>query len=290
MTAAVEAASQWQTVDPERARGLVDARLQLHHAAQLATASGISYLPKRADDSHTNLEWLPAIRALAARVVPTPSPFRVAVQPSPFTLLLLDGRHEITTSLLLHGRGIADAAQWLRGVLPTVGADPAAFTLKRHFTIPPHRVDDGAAFDATDVTAFEELARWYGNAALVLAELASVTPRASEVRCWPHHFDIATLIEVEPARGTHSAPTVGVGVEPGDNYYAEPYFYVNAYPFPPASRATGPLGGGGSWHTNEWIGAVLPGSRLQATDQRAQLESFVQSAVRACTDLAKKSE
>ena len=284
-TSAVDSTAHWQTVDPKCARGLIDARLQLHHAAQLATAIGISYLPKRADDSHTNLEWLPSLRALASRVVPLSSAFRVAVRPSPFALLLLDERNEAAASFSLHGRTIANAAQWLRDLLPTVGADPAALTLKRHYTIPSHPVAGGAAFDEISESAFEELARWYGNAALVLTRLASVTPKASEVRCWPHHFDIATLIEVEPARGTESARTVGVGLEPGDNYYAEPYVYVNMYPAPPASRATALLAGGGCWHTNEWLGAVLPSSRLRAADQRAQLESFIGSAVAACTEL-----
>src|SRR4051812_30076366 len=45
---------------PETATRLSDARRQLHHAAQFATAAGISYLPARPDDSHTNLEWLPS--------------------------------------------------------------------------------------------------------------------------------------------------------------------------------------------------------------------------------------
>jgi hypothetical protein len=86
---------------------------------------------------------------------------------------------------------------------------------------------------------------------------AEVEPNASEVRCWPHHFDIATLIEV--ARGK----TIGVGMEPGDVYYDEPYFYVNLHPRP-AAPPTALLGGHGTWHTHEWIGAVLPVSRLKA--------------------------
>jgi hypothetical protein len=74
-------------------------------------------------------------------------------------------------------------------------------------------------------------------------------------------------------------------MEPGDGYYAEPYFYVNMYPAPPASRVTARLDGNGMWHTHEWIGAALPGSRLGTDNQRAQIESFLGSAVRACTDL-----
>jgi hypothetical protein len=277
--------TRWQDVDPALARDLVDTRLQLHHAAQLATAIGISYVPKRADDSHTNLEWLRAREALASRFVDTPTPFRVAMRPSPFALLLLDASNEIVTELSLSGRTIEDARRWLQSVLPSVGADPEKLTLKRHYVIPTHPVHDGAPFDASHERAFRELGSWYDNAASVLTELADVTPSASEVRCWPHHFDIATLIEVVPARDGQYAHTVGVGLEPGDNYYAEPYFYVNMYPSPPESRVSAPLSGSGMWHTHEWVGAVLPGSHLLTTSQRLQVESFLGSAVRICTEL-----
>ncbi len=281
--------SGWQDVDPSVARALVDARLQLHHAAQLATAIGISYLPKQPDDSHTNLEWLPELGALASRIVPTATPFRLAVRPSPLALLLVDSTGDVVATCALHRRTIEDASQWLRATLPNVHADPNAFTLARHYSIPHHPLDDGAPFDTTDEAAFTELARWYGNAALVLTGFANATPSASEVRCWPHHFDIATLIEVEPSRVGRPARTIGAGLEPGDESYAEPYAYVNMYPSPPASRVNAPLAGGGIWHTQGWIGAVLPGSQLRNTAQRAQLEAFIASATQACRALVKEA-
>jgi hypothetical protein len=280
-------AMPWHDLDPSMARSLVDARLQLHHAAQLATAVGISYLPKKPDDSHTNLEWLYSAAALASRVVPTSTSFRVAVRPQPLSLLLLDAANGLLASLPLHGQTIQAAAGWLREQLPTVHADATRLTLNRHYTIPRHTVDDGAPFDATDDRAFRELARWYEDAALVLEELRRRTRGASEVRCWPHHFDIATLIEVEPARGSDYARTVGVGLGPGDDYYAEPYVYVNMNPAPTATRTTPALDGGGTWHTEEWIGAVLPGSRLGRTNQREQVDNFLRSAVRECTQMVR---
>ena len=51
-----------------------------------------------------------------------------------------------------------------------------------------------------------------------LEGLVAVTPHASEVRCWPHHFDIATLIEVVGATGAEPAHTIGAGMGPGDQY------------------------------------------------------------------------
>lgn len=262
--------SLWVDVDPALATRLSDARLQLHHAAQLVAGMGISYLPKAPDDSHTNLEWIGG--ALASNVV-GPRPFRVGVRPHPLALVIIVGDVELS-SIELHGKTVDQAAGWLRSQLRSLDLDPERYTQAKHYTIPDHPVAHGVAFDTTDGAAFEQLNRWYADADLVLRELVEEHTGASPVRCWPHHFDIATLLTIAPGR------TVGAGLEPGDVYYDEPYWYVNTYPAP-ATPPTAPLDGGGSWHTHEWTGAVLPGSRLGRDGQRDQLQSFLKSAIRA---------
>jgi hypothetical protein len=265
--------------DPAKAKSLADARRQTHHAAQLATAAGISFLSKQADDSHTNLEWLPGLGALASRVVPSTAPFRIAVRIMDLELRILDDRNATVACLGLNGRKIADAEAWVRARVRERGAPAAKFTLAKHYKIPHHAVGDGSAFDTSDRAAFTELAAWFDLAA---EALESVRARydGSEVRCWPHHFDIATLTTVEGSK------TVGVGLEPGDTYYDEPYFYVNASPPPPAGAALAPLAGDGVWHTDEWFGAVLPASRIRSAPRsKSQVEEFLDSAIAACRQL-----
>ena len=264
--------------DPAKAKSLADARRQVHHAAQLATAAGISFLPKQADDSHTNLEWIPALGGLSSNVVPSATPFSIAVRIAELEVCVLDLRQTTATVLPLHGRRIADAEHWLRECIADFGGPASKFTLARHYEIPHHAVDDGKAFDASDRAAFAELAAWFDLAANVL-EPVRARYDGSEIRCWPHHFDIATLLPVKPGK------TVGVGLEPGDVYYDEPYFYVTASPRPPAAAATAQLAGDGSWHTHEWVGAVLPGSRLRPAQIESQLTAFLDSAIQACRQL-----
>jgi hypothetical protein len=271
-----EAGRTWRQLDPRRGVDLVDARLQLHHAAQLATALGISYLPAQPDDSHTNLEWIEVVGALASKPAGSPT-IRLATRPHAFAMLVIDGRANVLGTYLLDGRTIADAAQWIRGQLAEYGLDGSRYTLARHYEIPPHPVDNGAAFNATHPALFEELASWYSNGAATLEQLAAATPNSSPVRCWPHHFDIATLVEVADGK------TINVGMEPGDEYWPEPYFYASMSPSPDADAPRGDLGGNGVWNTRDWIGAVLPSSRLSETGQQSQVEEFVRSAARECT-------
>ncbi len=264
------------SLDPSLVTSLADARGQAHHAAQFATAAGISYLPPQPDDSHTNLEWIASLGALSSHSVPAATPFRVAVRIADLTLLVLDANAAVRSSFALGGHNIDDAATWIRARLSELGVDGRLYTLTRHYVIPPHPVADGAPFDAGDRKRLEQLSRWFACASEALESLRRATPGASDVRCWPHHFDIATLIDLGSGR------SIGAGLEPGDVYYDEPYFYVNMHPQPPKPATSMPLEGNGTWHTNEWIGAVLLGSRLSVGEgQRVQVDSFLRSAVRA---------
>jgi hypothetical protein len=272
----------WQAVRPEESTHLSDTRLQLHHAAQFGTAAGISFLEHRPDDSHTNLEWIPSLAGLVSRVIPAGKGFRIGVRPADLTLLIVTEKDQPIARYKLHGRTIVEATQWIREQIAPLGVDPARYTLKRDYEIPAHPVAMGDSFDASERAQFEELAKWFSNGASILGSLARSIHDASEVRCWPHDFDIATLVPVAHER------TIAVGLEPGDSSYDEPYFYVNMRPYPsPAQVRSRPLWGRGIWHTGEWTGAVLTGSRLEgASLQEWQVREFIDSAVSACRALA----
>ena len=271
----------WQPVRPEDAAKLTDSRLQVHHAAQFGAAAGISFLQHLPNDSHTNLEWVPALGGLFSRVIPARTAFRIGVRPVKLALLIVTEENRPLAEYLLHGRTITEARDWIRSHLTVLGADGSRYTLTRHYEIPRHDVAIGESFDASEASSFEQLSKWLANGAAILGSLTRTGVVASEVRCWPHHFDIGTLIQVAPRR------TIGVGMEPGDEYYDEPYFYVNMNPQPAASRTRSrPLWGSGTWHTNEWVGAVLRGSRLgAASSQERHTREFLDSAVSACRTL-----
>jgi hypothetical protein len=267
----------WPPVGSLDPAGLVDARLQVHHAAQLVVALGISLLPPATDDSHTNLEWLPG-RALAGRPIPGEREFRGALRLDPLILLVLDESGDVLDEYRLGGRTLAQAFRWLAGSVRDLGADASRMTDRRHYAIPDHPVAGGAPFHP-DEKAVRELGTYYDGASQALTRVQSARSNASEVRCWPHHFDLATLITLAPGR------TIGAGLSPGDDSYAEPYYYVTPSPYP-----AGPLPslGVGSWHTAGWTGTVLPGSQLSgrsAPDQRDTVQAFLDQSIAACEAL-----
>jgi hypothetical protein len=278
MTTSTLSSTDWRQLGAVAPRALTDARLQLHH----------SLLPPRPDDSHTNFGWVRSADALATHLVPAPTPFRAALRPASLELLLLDAANATLFSLALHGRTVDEAFNWLASHIATTGADAKRLTAKKHYEIPAHLVGTGRAFDAADLAPFRELASGYANAARLFGRLAAATPGASDVRLWPHHFDLATLITVREAAGGAGATTIGVGHSPGDEWYDEPYCYVSPYPAP-AVETPPALPTGGHWHRTKWFGAVLTSTDLVAAGgaaaQAARASAFVDGAVAAARGL-----
>ncbi|MEO8909031.1 MAG: hypothetical protein ABI408_02225 [Gemmatimonadaceae bacterium] len=275
-------AKSWQPVRPEESTRLSDPRQQFHHAAQFAAAAGLSFLERLPDDSQATLEWIPSLAGLFSQVIPAATFFRIGVTPTDLSVLIVTENDQPFARYKLHGHNIVDATDWIRAQVTSLGADSSRYTLKRPYEIPNHAVEMGDDFDSSDKAHFDELSRWFSNGAATIASFARTMREASEVKCWPEHFDIATLIQATSDR------TIGVGLEPGDNYYDEPYFYINMNPQPAALQARSrPLWGRGTWHTEGWVGAVLPGSRLGAASaQLEQVREFIDSAVSACRGLA----
>src|SRR5262249_42155357 len=88
------------------------------------------------------------------------------------------------------------------------------------YELTAHAVTQGAAYSVADVAdALRELSTWFANADLSLVriqrQMVGRKLAASDVRCWPHHFDLATLVSF-PARDADAIGYVGVGLSPGD--------------------------------------------------------------------------
>jgi hypothetical protein len=268
----------WQRLGALAPAALGPAREALHHAVQIVAAAGETFIAHEDDTSHTALVWMEGQAALAGREIPGRWPCRLAVRVHDLTLLLVDRQGAPHAALALEARTPAEASVWAAEALRNHSHGEHGHALVHPGFEIPGRV---ARFAAPD-EALAELARWYANADLELGAFARRTLGAGPVLCWPHHFDIASLVSLTPPR------TVGVGLSPGDAEIPEPYLYVTHYP-PSTGAALPPLDAGG-WHTKAWLGAVLRGSELVAAgDARAQpslWRRFVSGAVDASKKLA----
>ncbi len=262
-------------------KDLAGARTQAHRAAQLVTRAARANLPARPDDSHSNMGWdleRACFRSWPLRPGHSAPTVDVSLAPLTLSVTLEDGTIE---SLPLDGVPVADADAWLDTLLGSSGLTPAG-ALELPYDLPDD-VAEIAVFHAPDGDASSAaLAAWFGFAASLLSSLehrhAGISPGPSPVRCWPHHFDIATYVALEVGN-PETARGIGVGLSPGDESYGEPYFYVNPWPQPDGMSAPLPAG---HWHTAGFVGAILTGTDTMALSDRAtEAADFLETALAA---------
>ena len=259
---------------------LVAARCMTHKAIQLLTLAARSNLEPETDDSHSSLKW----DATSKRFLSQPMPhddgaMLIGLSLSPLRLdVVQDGTTRV--KLDMEAQTTEGALQWLDRHLGQSGLNPAS-----KVTLPyelPEAVAKLDLFSAqTASVQLTALAAWFDLANTVLSDFAKnyayLEPGPSPVRCWPHHFDIATYVQLE-AGSAEAARGIGIGMSPGDESYGQPYVYVNPWPhLDPADLPDPPHPG--HWHTDGYVGAVATAEQiLTLVDLPDALLSFVESA------------
>jgi hypothetical protein len=274
----------WKTLGAVEPTQLVDTRLQLHHAAQVVASAGVTFLAPTPDDSHPNLGWVESLGALMGHSLPG-ADAQVGLRIADLSLLLVNERGDVSDEFALDGKGLDDGYAWLAGATARAGAElPSAGITRAAYEIPSHPTGSGEAFSCKSHEAFAELARWFANGHHALAELAARVPGATDVRCWPHHFDVGSLVIVATEPDGTLAKSIGLGLSPGDDAYAEPYWYVSPWPYPEPD-ALPSLASGVHWHTEGYTSAILTGSDLVGGSPESQgdrLHAFLDAAVDVC--------
>ncbi len=248
------------TVDPQ---SLGESRVVAHSALQWLARLALSYVEPVDDQSHTNLGWDEAMNALETREI-APG-VTVELRLPDFTMQFKEEGERTTHEIFLDDRSPAAVEAWILIELLHRHMDRDRFSKDLPYDVPNLMVGDAVEFfHDPHIAELAELTAWFANANAVLSvvkeEYASVSPGPSEVRCWPHHFDMATLISFETG-DPEKARSIGVGLSPGDEHYDEPYFYVS--PYPRLSPWELPdLHDLGHWHKKGFVGAVAPASRI----------------------------
>jgi len=277
-----QAISAWEPL--RQPAGLREARLQAHWALQAVAAVGAAVVRARPDDSHASTHWLPRHHALAGEA--TAGKRRAALRLPDLSALLLDEQGAVVEEHPLGDENVQGELEWFTVALERQG-EPVGQTLSlASYEMPPLPAGCAGRFEVSG--ALDELARWFGNAAMFLDAVQQSSAGASPVRCWPHHFDLATLINLDCGEADpEKARSIGVGLSPGDGAYDEPYFYVNPWP-PPDAEKLPALDGPGEWHTANWVGAVLPARNIVSApgdEQARRVAEHLEASLAACQRL-----
>ncbi len=264
----------WQGAVPPR--DLTETRLQLHWAGQLVAALAGALVAPEEDDSHTSLTFNEEGALLMTRTTRTETPLRAALALDELALVLLDDEPRQIARLPLEGKTLDDGFQWLTAEISKHSGQTSPELKLESYDMPEHPLQRGARFEKARPEAFEELRRWFINAKLAFDARRGDSP----LRLWPHHFDLAFQTD-----------SIGVGLSPGDGRYDEPYCYVSPWPYP-TPESWPKLEGGGHWHTEDFVAAVLEGTKIvegSGAEQASRLSRFLDSAIEASRKLIGKA-
>lgn len=270
------AASQVAAESVAPTRTFIDAWRQLHHAAQLASEVGKAWATPRADDSHSAFGWHDG-ELLGASVAASIG-FRAGLRVHDLALRLVAGDGAELASQPLDGMQVADGMRWIRGEVEQLAGPPRQPAVPAP-DLPRHPVAKGAPF-AVRPAELAALAHLLGGADALLRAIAG---SGSPVAIWPHHFDMATLLELAPQR------TIGAGLAVPDALEPSGYWYVSPWAAePPEPNASiWPALAHGRWveRGGALRMAALPlaawGALGDARERRAALAGFLATSLDA---------
>ncbi len=252
---------------------LSTARTNAHAATQLLYRAAVANNSPRPGDEHSNLGWDTDSELFQTRPLAGTDAV-VTLRLSPLELAFAGATNK------LDGKTPGNAMEWLDAELVRAGLNPGSGVEVTYDL--PDEVSKLERF--SDVAALAHLSAWFDLAARALSKLAldlsNLLPGPSEVRCWPHHFDIATYVSLENG-DPEEARGVGVGMSPGDGSYNQPYFYVNAWPHLDPDTLPAPIPPG-HWHTDDFVGSIATGKEICSMgDARATVQAFLSHSFRA---------
>ena len=270
----------WSRLGRTPPTALAHARALAHHAVQWPARAARANLSAAPDDSHSAFVWDASHAALASKLLPAKGgEVRVGIRLARLELIVTRGDN-VLDAFQFDGKTDAVAAAWLDSKLRALSLKPAG-DVRLPYELPDHPAR-GARYELRLLgRELGELSRWFAGPAEMLedfsAKLAGLRPGPEPVLCWPHHFDIATRVRLDPGSG-EPARSVGVGFSPGDEFYAQPYVYIS--PSPRFDDGKLPdLPPPGHWHTQGFFGAVATGEEILAMQDRGRgLVAFITAA------------
>ncbi|QDU66619.1 hypothetical protein [Engelhardtia mirabilis] len=271
----------WAELRPTEGRG--EAWRQAHRAALVIGEVGMLWGQTMADHRHLATTYLHGPRALVGCRIRGERDFHVGLRLASPGFVVLDDKYAVLQTFDLVGRTIFEARKWLLERAEKLVGGPARNEAHLDARLDAHPLMEGAPFGRGCEEGFCEVDRAYSNADAVLRRILGDIAPGTAVRCWPHHFDIAALVELDS--DGDEPMTIGLGMAPADDRQDRAYLYASPWPHPRAGTVLPPLAHG-TWLEDGAPLAVLPIYKVAEAGsgalQARMAEEFLRSAYEAC--------
>lgn len=237
---------------------------RLHQLCQIIAKANRTYVPKKVDDSHTNLYYDILHDRIVGRWIETPKGRRLlTLNLSTFYFEWLNDALQVQQMIAIEGRTTATIEADLEKEIKRLGLNTEGFRAALHFEIPNYSFAN-QAIEALEIKALEEWKRYRILANEVCARILGHLQVEGETRIWPHHFD--TGIYVLPNKKVG----IGLGLAMEDTLHGAPYFYIAGYPTEGTLNFSNtPQLAVGKWiKEGNWKGGTLPITALNGLNER----------------------
>ena len=248
---------------------------QIHQASQILAKLGRSLVPKKDDDSHTNLYWEPIQQRLLGRWISTSNgKIMPALYLARMRFQWLDQQMEVINDLSLLNKNYLEVEILIEDSARAIGIEKPNLMVPLHFEIPDY------PFIKLPIKKIEEdaLAKWSCFRSLanhILGDIGQSVQKEVEARIWPHHFDTGIFFQWNDTLG------IGAGLAMEDDMAGAPYFYISGYTgnhqIDYSKAAILPKG---TWiKDGPWKGGILPIDQLGIGNDVQILQDFYRQSL-----------
>ncbi len=195
---------------------------EIHKIIQYLAAACNSFLVNKKDDSHTSLKSLIGCGCLTTRPLNNNGDV-LAFSYSSFTIEWWIGDTG-KIKFPLEGKMHKEVLDWITARAKENGIEKP-FIYKMHYDLPYEVITDDYIFHLENKTRLGEIMHYRIMAHIALEDTIRELTSHSEIRVWPHHFDIASLYTFNKGK----RHTIGLGMAIPDDVSSNFYLYTRGY-------------------------------------------------------------
>lgn len=248
---------------------LKGAREETHAAVQLIAIVPRNLLTPDPTDGSASLIWDDTLSMLTTELI---DGFRIAFELITQEIHIYKGTSNISTLTTIDNT-FDQVYENLKKALSEQGLDGGKLKKELPYELPESVMQLGTPFKKQNEEALSTLTQLYTMTSETLQEVFSSISSASDIRCWPHHYDLATLVTIVEHTDPEEAKSIGFGFSPGDGGYEEPYFYLTPWPYP-SKESLYEIEQPAFWNMEGWVGGVLKANDLNDGNAKAILLDF----------------
>lgn len=223
---------------------------QVHLAAQYLATTGINFLSKKADDSHTNV-GLNSEKGYLETWPLNDKGYKLGFDYTEFALRWLTNDEKV---LNLDGKTHQDVVQWINGVTEVLD-NKTPYSYQLHYDLPYEKITDDFVFQKPSSEELNALLKVRIIAQNALEGIVKELDLDTDIRIWPHHFDTGGYVVLDANKNIR----VGFGMAIPDSLVDDFYLYTSGYNsnggIDTASFEKLALG---SWKNEGFKGAIAP--------------------------------